>query len=413
MNNSEVNLGGISSGQQSSAHNPANVSVPGSDDRDFGFLDLLTMLGEGKWIVLGTTTAAVVVGVVMSLIATPIFSSKAVIMPAQQGGGGSAAGALAQLSQVPGLGALGAISGGKGSDQLYVAFMRSQTFQDTIIKKHDLRKKWGSKSIEDARMSLSGIVSIGPDKQSGLINIIALDPDPKFAAELANSHVDELQRILERVATTEAQQRRMFYESQIARTQTNLAAAEVRYRQAQESSGIQVTSMLAESALRTSSELRAKITGLEIQLQASSAFVTAKNPDTQRAASELAALRARLAQLEQGSGHSAATPRQQATMQAFRELKVQEAMLDGFVRQLEIAKIDESKEGVPLQVVDVAIPAEIRSSPQRTNMVKAAGSLGAAIGIILALLKAGIKKISLGSGNKSRLQALKVAWSLR
>jgi len=388
------------------------VTQPESD-QDFGLLDLLTMLGEGKWIVLGVTFIATVIGVVMSLVATPIFMSTAVIMPAQQGGSGSAAGALAQLSQVPGLGALGGIAGGKSSDQLYVALMRSQTIQDTLIKKHDLRKRWGSRSIEDARLSLTKTVSIGTDKLSGLINIAAKDPDPVFAAELANGHIEELHKMLDRVATTEAQQRRMFYESQIARTQTNLAAAELRYRQAQENSGIQVTSMLAESALRTSAELRAKITALEIQIKASSTFVTAKNPDAQRAASELAALRARLTQLEQGSpGHTVATPRQQATMQAFRELKVQEAMLDGFVRQLEIAKIDEAKEGVPVQIVDIAIPAEIRSFPQRTKMVIAAAGLGFIVGLLLSLMRAGIRKLNHDSRSKARWIAFKRSWTL-
>jgi capsular polysaccharide biosynthesis protein len=168
-------------------------------DQDFGFLDLLTMLGEEKWTVLAVTFIGTVIGVVMSLVATPIFTSTAVIMPAQQGGGGSAAGALAQLAQVPGLGAFGGIAGGKSSDQLYVALMRSQTIQDTLIKKHDLRKKWGSRSIEDARLSLSTAVSIGTDKLSGLINISAKDPDPAFAADLANSHIEELHKMLERV----------------------------------------------------------------------------------------------------------------------------------------------------------------------------------------------------------------------
>jgi len=384
--------------------------VQPENDRDFGFLDLLTMLGEGKWTVLAVTFIATVIGVVMSLVATPIYTSTAVIMPPQQGGGGSAAGALAQLSQVPGLGALGGLSGGKSSDQLYVALMRSQTIQDTLIKKHDLRKKWGSRSIEDARLNLSTAVSIGNDKQSGLINVVAKDPDPDFAAELANSHVAELQKMLGRIATTEAQQRRMFYENQITRTQTNLAAAELRYRQAQESSGIQVTSMLAESALRTSSDLRAKIAALEIQLQASSAFVTANNPDAQRAASELAALRARLAQLEQGSGHAVVTPRQQATMQAFREMKVQEAMLDGFVRQLEVAKIDEAKEGVPVQIVDIAIPAEIRSFPRRTKIVTAAGTLGLGVGLMLALLMGMIRRIGLHAESRVRWTAFRRSW---
>jgi len=383
------------------------------NDQDFGFLDLLTMLGEEKWVVVGVTVVAIVVGVVISLVMTPIFSSTAVIMPAQQGGGGTAAGALAQLSQLPGLGALGGISSGKSSDQLYVALMRSQTVQDAVIKRHDLRKRWGSRSIEEARLSLTKAVSIGVDKQSGLIAIIAQDTDPRFAAELANSHVEELHKMLDRVAITEAQQRRMFYENQISKTQANLAAAELRYRQAQESSGIQVTSMLAESTLRTSAELRSKITSLEISLQASSQFVTAKNPDNQRVASELTALRARLAQLEQGSGRDIVTPRQQETMQAFRELKVQESMLDAFVRQLEIAKIDEAKEGAPVQIVDVAIPAEIRSFPQRTKMVIAAASLGLGIGFILALLRSGARRIDRDEASRGRWRVLRRSWALR
>jgi uncharacterized protein involved in exopolysaccharide biosynthesis len=168
--------------------------------------------------------------------------------------------------------------------------------------------------------------------------------------------------------------------------------------------------MLAESALRTSTELRARITALEIQLQASSAFVTAKNPDTQRAASELAALRARLAKLEQGSGRSTVAPRQQATMQAFRELKVQETMLDGFIRQLEVAKIDEAKEGAPIQIVDMALPAEIRSSPQRTRMVTAAASLGLGIGFLLGMLMASIRRFGRMEGYREQWDEVLRSW---
>jgi uncharacterized protein involved in exopolysaccharide biosynthesis len=389
------------------------IDTQNETDRELGFLDLLTMLGEGKWIVLGVTLIATLVGIVMSLVATPIFTSTAVIMPAQQGGGGSAAGALAQLTQVPGFSALTGMAGGKSTDQLYVALMRSQTMQQALIKKHHLLEKWGSRSIEDTRLKLSAAVSIGTEKQSGFIKIVANDTDPNFASELANSHIEELQRMLEKVATTEAQQRRMFYDEQITKVQTSLSAAEVRYREAQERSGIQVTSVLAETALRTSAELRAKITSLELQLQASSLFVTVKNPDAQRATSELAALRAKLAQLEQGSGRSTVTPRQQEAMRAFRELKVQETMLDAFVRQLEIAKIDEARAGGQIQIVDIAIPAEIRSSPQRTKMVTAAAGIGFCVGVVLAFLNAGFRRLGRGEENRARWDAFLRAWALR
>jgi uncharacterized protein involved in exopolysaccharide biosynthesis len=257
---------------------------------------------------------------------------------------------------------------------------------------------------------LSTAVSIGGDKVTGLINIVAQDPDPMFAAELANSHVAELEKMLAKVATTEAQQRRMFYETQITKTQQNLSEAELRYRKAQETSGIQITSMLAESALRTTSELRSKIVSLEIQIQASRQFTTEKNPDVQRASSELSALRTRLIELEQGTGRSVVTPRQQETMQAFRELKVQEAMLDAFVRQLEVAKIDEAKDGLPIQVVDSAIPAEIRTAPKRTKLVIAYASGGLILALMLAFLRAGLRRLGSHSSFNEGLIRLRHAW---
>ena len=382
-------------------------------DDEIRILDLLTALGQEKWVVFGLTMVTTLAGVVISLLLTPMFSSTALVMPAQQGGGGAGAAALAQLAQSTGLGALGGIAGGKSTDQLYVAMMRSQSIQDALIEKHELRKKWEARSIEDARQKLTKSVAVAVEKQSGLIKITAEDPDPVFAATLANSHVEELQKMLDRVATTEARQRRVFYEAQIAKTQTNLAEADMRYRQAQASSGIQVASLLAETALRTSTELRSKITALEIQLQASSQFLTANNPDTQRAASELAALRARLKQLEQGSGQAVNNPTQQATVQAFRELKVQEAKLDAIVRQLEIAKIDEAKEGVPVQIVDRAIPAERKSSPKRAIIVVISAALGLFIGLLLAALRASFRNFQQDQENQARFRTFLRSWALR
>jgi len=385
------------------------VNVESDTGDEIGLLDILAMLGEQKWVLLVVPIVTTIVGILVSLILTPIFSSTALIMPVQQGGGSGAA-ALAQLAQSTGLGALGGIAGPKSTDQLYVALMRSQTIQDALIKRHGLREKWESRSIESARQRLTADVLIAVEKQSGLIKITAKDADPAFAAQLANDHIEELQGMLDRVATTEAQQRRMFYELQISKGQKSLAEADMRYRQAQQSSGIQVTSLLAESTLRTSIELRAKITSLEIQLQASSQFLTDKNPETQRINSELSALRARLSQLEQGSGQVVSNPRQQVTMQAYRELKVQEAMLEAFLRQLEIAKIDEAKEGVPVQVVDKATPAESRTSPKRTLIVLGAAAFGLLGGLVLALVRASFVRFRANDANQERLRLVRETW---
>ena len=58
-------------------------------------------------------------------------------------------------------------------------------------------------------------------------------------------------------------------------------------------------------------------------------------------------------------------------MRARRELKLQEMLLEGMVRQYEIAKLDEAKEGPVLQQVDVAQVPDYKSRPSRSLIVLA------------------------------------------
>ena len=62
-------------------------------------------------------------------------------------------------------------------------------------------------------------------------------------------------------------------------------------------------------------------------------------------------------------------------MRARRELKLQETLLESMIRQFEIAKLDEAKEGPALQQVDVAVPPDRHSKPPRTLIVLTAALL--------------------------------------
>ncbi len=376
-------------------------------------MDVLTMLGEEKLTFVAVTFVACLIGVAASLLMTPIFSARAVIMTAQQGGGASSA--LASLGALSGMAGLAGLSGGiKSSDEMYIAFMRSQTVQLSLIDKLALKDRYHSKTTADARQSLNSAVSLLPDKKSGLITVEAQDTDPQFAAKLANAQVAELNLFLGHMAVTEAQQRRLFYEQQIDKTQQSLAVVEARVRQALEKSGLQVTSLMAEGAIRAGADIRGQIVAREIQLQALGRFATPQNPDMQRMSSELSALRAQLAKFEQGSGHnSSATPLQQEAAQAYRDLKVQEAKLEAFVRQLEVAKMDEAKEGPAVQVVDVALPPELRSKPERRKMVTAYLVTGALLGLVMALGKAYLRRVSQSATGRERWADLKRSWSFK
>ena len=390
----------------------ATPSVPMPDEDEISLLDLATALGEEKATLFAIPFITTLVAVVVSLMMTPIFTAKTVVMPPQQQQSGAAA-ALASLGGLAGL--AGTAGGIKSPDEMYVAFLGSVGMQNRIIAELKLQERFETKTLTDTRAALKGQMRFASDKKSGLLSIEADDKDPAFAAELANRHVVELRAMLGRLAVTEAQQRRQFYEQQIQQTQDKLALAEVAFRAAKEKSGMQVTSVLAETGVRASAELRGQIAAREVQLQAMSRFATAQNPDTQRIASELSALRAQLNKTEQGSGESkaAASPLHQEAVKSYRDVKVQEAMLEVLIRQYELARVDEAKEGPLIQQVDVAMPAERKSKPKRAQIVLVAAFAGLFLGVLVAFVRRALKKAQSDPASAGQWLALKKAWTLR
>ena len=387
-------------------------SVPAPDEDEISLLDLATALGEEKATLFAIPLLTTLVAVGVSLLMTPIFTAKTVVMPPQQQQSGAAA-ALASLGGLAGL--AGAAGGIKSPDEMYVALLGSNNLQNRLIADLKLQERYEAKTLTDTRAALKAQVRFSADKKSGLLNIEADDKDPAFAAELANRHVAELRTMLGRLAVTEAQQRRVFYEQQIQQTQDKLAVAEVAFRAAKEKSGMQVTSVLAETGVRASAELRGQIAAREVQLQAMSRFATAQNPDTQRIASELAALRTQLNKTEQGSGESkaAASPLHQEAVKSYRDVKVQEAMLEVLIRQYELARVDEAKEGPLIQQVDVAVAPERKSKPKRAQIVLVAAFAGLFLGVLVAFVRRALKKAQSDPASAGQWLALKKAWSLR
>jgi uncharacterized protein involved in exopolysaccharide biosynthesis len=388
---------------------------------DINLLDLLIALGQEKWTLIVVTFLAALTGLVVSLITPATYVSRTSIMPSQQSVGGG--GGLASLGSLAGLGGLGALSNMaasiKSSDEMFIALMRSQSAQSALIEQFKLKERYGARNIEEARQALTLNVAILADKKSGMLLIDAQDKDPEFAAQLANAQVKELNNILSRLAVTEAQQRRAYYEQQIVKTQTKIPQLELEFKDAQKSSGLEVASLLSEAGT-----LPGQIAAKELQLQVLSRFATAQNPDLKRLAVEISALRSQMARYELGKtepktsgsiksvqvAESTKTNFVQKATQAYNTLKIQEALLDGYVKQLELAKVDEAKEGPAVQVVDEASTPEMRAKPERKKLVLAYTVTGLIVAFVMASLRALLRHIRSTPESLQRWRQLKGAW---
>lgn len=344
-----------------------------------GLVELLTWIGEAKRLIAGATLGVALLAVIGSLLMDNVYTARTTLLPpASQQQSGSAA-ALAAL------GALGGLAGGlapKTPDELYVSLLKSDSVQRALIDKFDLRKRYDVETYEVMRKTLPNYIRVSADKKTGMIAVEVDDKDPKFAAELANAHLTEVTRVLGRLAVSDAQLRRVFFEQQLKQTKEDLIRAEQALKAVQEKSGVIVLDKQAEALIGGAATLRAQIAEREVQLRVLRSTATPENPDVQRVASELRALRTELGRMESNSG---GTPGSAVDMpvgkipeaaidyvRARRELKIQETLLEAMLRQYEIAKLDEAKEGPVLQQVDVALPPDRKSKPARALIVIAA-----------------------------------------
>lgn len=341
-------------------------------DDEISLLDIaITIKQNVRLLVIVPLLAALVAFGISSLI-TPTYTATTTFLPPQQQQ--SAAAAMLQ-----GLGALGGLAGVAGgiknpADQ-YIAFLKSRSVQDALVNRFNLQQRYGSKFHEDALTVLSNKVAISSGKD-GLIKLDVDDADAVFAAKLANAHIEELSKLLSRLAVTEAQQRRAFYEKQLEHAKTKLGEAQSILQR----SGIKEGALRAEPrmAAEVYANLKAEVTAAQVKLQSMRSYLSEQSSEFKLAQANLAALTAQLNKAESSSAVSA----DDEYIEKYRNFKYQETLFDMFAKQFELAKLDEAREGAMIQVVDVAQPPERKSNPKKALISILSGM---AMGLVMSI----------------------------
>ena len=341
--------------------------------------DFLQILGRRKSTIGRAAGVAAVFAVAAAFLIPPKYKAEAVILTPQQAQPSLMAMAqLAGVGPAAGLSSLGLLSGlgMRSPTDLYVGIIESRTIADALIKKFNLKEVYSDRDFYATRKDLARNTSVKAGRDT-LIHIRVEDRNPNRAAALANGYVDELSSQNSRVALTEASQRRVFYEGQLAKEKDALADAEIALRNTQQSTGLVAPGGQAEGLIRAVSQLHAEILTREAQLEAMKAYATDDNPRLQMMKRSLSALHAELNKLEQGS-HTPGTPEVPASqlpeaglqyLRKYRDVKYHEALFEILAKQYEAARLDEAKSAPLIQVIDRAVVPERRSWPPRIIMI--------------------------------------------
>jgi len=377
------------------------VQIP--EDDEISLLDLLqTIVDNLRLLVLGPLAVGLA-ALGISFLIPPTYTAKTQFLPPQQQQS-SAASLLSSLGSLGGLS--GAAAGIKNPADQYISYLKSVTLQDALIERFKLQERYDQKYKADTRKALTDNVKAVSGKD-GLITLEVDDKDPKFAADLANAHVEELSKLLGKLAVTEAQQRRLFFEKQLQRSKDNMIAAERELRSTGVSDAVLKSS--PASAVSAVASLKAQITAQEVKLGSMRSYLAETAPEFRQAMAELANLRNQLAKQEKDE------PVQDKSagndyISKYREFKYQETLFELFAKQYEVARVDEAREGAVIQVLDAAQPPERKAKPKKA-LIAIIATLATGFALLLfVFVRQALRNAGSDQETAGKLVQLKTSW---
>jgi tyrosine-protein kinase Etk/Wzc len=377
-------------------------------DDEVNLMDVLLVIAKHNRFIIKFTASMAVLAITYALLQVNVYTAKVVILPPQQG----SSSINAMLGQLGGLGSLFG-GGGKSSSELFIGMLKSQALADKMIARLNLQQKFKAKTMEPARGALAGGTEIKMGKD-GFITIEYSDGDPKFAATVANTYVEELDKLNASLALTETSRKRLFFERQLKLVRADLDAAENALKQTQERTGFVQPEKQGGAIIEAVANARAQIAANEIELTAMGAYATPQNPRYRQIQQMIVALRAQLTKLEaNSSGRDIKVPTGKLPetglefVRKTRELKFQETLYELIGKQFEIAKIDEAKDAPLIQVIDYALVPEQISSPKRSLTVILATLMAFFIGVLLAFVRDASERASQDPASVERMNLLR------
>jgi uncharacterized protein involved in exopolysaccharide biosynthesis len=383
---------------------------------EFDALDLLIVMARHKRFILRFTLGAAVVAAVIVLLIPNRYTATTIILPPAQSSVSSAM--LSQLGSSPLAAYAGAAMGIKSSGDMYVSLLRSRTVEDALIQRFGLMARYRKKTMVDTRLAFEKRSTVTFGAKDGLVRITVEDYDPKLAADIANTYVEEFRKLTSNLAVTEAAQRRLFFQQQLLEARGKLSAAEEAMKNTEQSTGVLQIDSQAKSLIETAAVLRGQVVAKEVQIQGMRSFATEDNPELVLARQQLAALQAQLSKIA-GAGQSSDSdllvPRgrvPEAGMEYIRKLrdvKYYETITELIAKQFEMAQLDEARQGSVTQVADVAVPPDKKSFPPRAIIVVLITLLAFFASCVFSAISDGYQRMNQNPADRRRLEALRAA----
>ena len=319
------------------------------------------------------------------------YESTARLMPPDNQSSSGLAIAAAAMSGTAGAatGGLGGIAadllGQKSTSDVFVGILSSRTVRDELIKKFNLSKIYGTRTMEDTRKALLEHTDISVDRKSQIISIQVTDRSPQRAAAIGQAYVEELNRLVADLSTSSARRERIFLEGRLQGVSQDLEAAEKDFSKfASKNTAIDVKEQ-GKAMVEAAAMLQGQLIAAQSQYEGLRNIYTDDNSRVRSAKARIDELQRQLEKLggkDESSINASSQPGDSmypsirklpllgvTYADLYRRTKIQEAVLETLTKQYELAKVQEAKEIPTVKVLDTANTPDKRSFPPRLLII--------------------------------------------
>ena len=363
--------------------------------KEVDILDLLAALYAGKGLVIGGTLAMCVLAGALTFLIPREFESTVQILPPKEQKQGFGFSDLLSALPIPTL-----RLGEKGTPaDIFVATLKSRLTRRVMIEKFNLLERYGAESMTDA-VEILAEKTIVDKTEDGTILIAVLDQDPQTAADMAMHYTVILDKTNKKIAQTLASERLLFIRSLLSDEDEKLEVKMKSLQEFQSEHNAIAIEDQARAVITAAAAMQTDAMELEIVRQGCILSGLDENHDkVKKLKREILLRQEAMTFLREGiepagSGDSlkGKTLRLEIEQNLFLPLReipnvaqeyaklekdvlVQKALLQLLLQQEAEALIEAKNTTSTVQILDPAVPAEIKAKPQRLLIVFIVGVL--------------------------------------
>jgi tyrosine-protein kinase Etk/Wzc len=370
------------------------------EKRELTFLDFLNIIIKCRKHLIINFFIVCFIAAAISLLIPVWFTASTTILPPAGDSGGLGLSSLLGNLPVGGLGiGIGALP---EETNTALAILNSRTMMENVAKKFNLKERYQTENMEETIRTLRERYSIKVNDE-GTVTLYAEAKTPflsndaekndarRLAKNMANYFMEELDRLNNDIRVEKAKNSRIFIEKRYLQNLQDLKGAEENLRDFQERYGVISLPEQTEAAIMTAAELKSQIMAKEAEIGVLQANVSETHAKLVRAKTELREMEKKYDEFIYGkqlqSNMESADlksddlflPFEQVPelglqyARLYREVMMQQKLLEFLLPQYEDAKIQEAKETPTIQVLDPAVLPIKKSRPKRAIFVIIAG----------------------------------------